>query len=264
MAMKPLAEILQLLHSTDGRSFADRHPDQDLVLIEPYEAGREYGPTSPLHQRGQVRFVPRTPGKPVPVGRDSRSFVLLDHPAVSRLHVVIAFTLEQGWKVMDRSSNGSYINDERMPGQTAIPLPYGLPIRMGRALMLRVFRLEEFLSYARSGAQPGGAPAAAAPPDRQADTWRLPAVPPPPPARQFGGNELSADFEFPAGPPPFQPAAPTQRFRVGSGRVAQPPTASPPVPPAPPKPPAPPPKRVSEDDLEFEFDFDFDGKGGFA
>ncbi|MCH6545629.1 MAG: FHA domain-containing protein, partial [Deltaproteobacteria bacterium] len=60
----------------------------------------------------------RKQGKPVSVGRDARATILLDHPAVSRLHVVLAYTSE-GWKAMDRSSNGSYLDGQRMPKDIA-------------------------------------------------------------------------------------------------------------------------------------------------
>lgn len=278
MGMKPLSELLLLLRSTTARSFADRHRDQDLVLLEPYEKGRTYDDQSPLHAHGQVRFVPRTPGKPVPVGRDSRSFVLLDHPAVSRLHLVLAYTAE-GWKAMDRSSNGCFFDEERLPSQQAVKLAYGRAIRMGRALVLRLFTLEEFHNYARglgSGSKDGPPPPPPLTGDPQADTWRFPvsairdAAPPPAPApvgvpsSGFGGEELEADFAFPDRPPGMPASPPTMRFPV----QPQPPrpAAVPPAPPAPPRPPAAPsaPRKVKDDDIEFEFDFDLDGKGGFA
>jgi predicted component of type VI protein secretion system len=175
----PLADILQLLRSTSARGFASRHPDHDLVLTEPFERDREYTAISPIHPGAQVQFIPRTVGVPVPVGRDSRAQVMLDHPAVSRLHIVLAFT-QAGWKAMDRSSNGTWLNEERLPKDQAIQLGFGVAIRMGRALMLRLFTLEEFYRYAGQTATPPAQPRPAAGPapadtDRCADTWRIPA-----------------------------------------------------------------------------------------
>ncbi len=138
---------------------------------------------------------------------------------------------------------------------------YGMAIRMGRALMIRLFNLEAFHNYARSAPQSGGGPAARSPSDPQADTWRFPA-----PA-----------VASPASPPPSPAFAPpvTQSFKSGPpppppGAFAPPPPPPggglPPAPPSPPQPPAPPKKTVSDGDMEFDFDFDFDGdnRGGFA
>jgi hypothetical protein len=236
--MRPLSEILLLLRSTTPKSFADRHPNQDLVLVEPYEATRTYRAPEPLHPQGKVMFLPRTAGKPVPVGRDGRSVILLDHPAVSRLHLVMAFTPE-GWKIMDRSSNGSFLY-ARGAGSGAVP----------------------------AGPQPAS--------DPQADTWRFPpqqgggpgapappTVPamPPSPARPMPPSMPGApppgpsfDIDFAPAPPSPAPPAPGP----------PPPAAAPPPPAA--APPAPPRRGPAEEGMEFDFDFDFDGdnRGGFA
>lgn len=296
--MKPLSEILLLLRSTTAKSFADRHPNQDLVLIEPYEKGREYDQSSPLHAGALVRFMPRAQGKPIPVGRDARAQILLDHPAVSRLHVVLAYTAE-GWKAMDRSSNGSFLAGNRMPKEQAVPLPFGVKLRLGRAMVIRMFQPDAFHHYARS--QQGGGGGAPPPPapvgNPTADTWRVPvqAAPPPvqagspfahmqggpPPARPQppnpfaggGGGGLDIDFEF-GDPLPGQGAAPTVKIRRPSGGwpTAAPSAPSPPRPPgapgaprAPvppasaPRPPAPPaPPKKRVSDDDIDYEFDFD------
>ncbi len=253
--MTPLSEILALLKTTTAKSFADRHANHDLILLEPYEKGRAYTNQSPLHSGGKVQFLAKAVGKPVPVGRDARSAVLLDHPAVSRLHVVFAYT-EQGWKVMDRSSNGSWLNEVRMTKDQAVPVALGMPLRMGRALVSRLFSLESFHNYARAVSQSGLAPPQPTA-DPQADTWRFPSVPrgaptqrmarPAPPAPPPAGGgvapprpNLDIDFEFGS---PAAPTAPTAPAAPGGQRQAG-----------------------NEGDMEFDFDFDFDGdnRGGFA
>jgi hypothetical protein len=281
--MRPLSEILLLLRTTTAQSFADRHPNQDLVLLEPYEKGRSYDQSAPLHSGGQVTFLPKTAGRPVPVGRDARSVVLLDHPAVSRLHLVIAYT-DQGWKVMDRSSNGSWLNEVRMTKEQAVPLQYGTPVRMGRAMILRMFTLAGFHSYAR-GATQGQAPVAPSPSasDPQADTWRFPqaaagaAAPPPGPAaptQQYNYQQRPAPPAAPAPPtPPQRPSAPVPPAPVPP--PSQPgfdidfefnPAGGGPAAPSPPRPAAPRKTVKGEDGMEFDFDFDFesDNRGGFA
>ncbi len=266
MALKPLSELRALLQTTPPAALAERFAGQDVVLIEPYEKGRAYGPGPQLHPGALFMFLPRAMGKPVPVGRDSRAAVLLDHPAVSRLHLVLAFT-DQGWKAMDRSSNGSWLDDQRMPKEQAVPLGYASSVRLGRAVVLRMVAPEHLHRYVQghSGAAPTPAPPVPARPVT------------PPPVRAMPPK---FDFEFGADLPAM-PAAPTVRISRAELQAAQstpyPPAPAPPIPPAtpaPPRPPAAPPppaeppqkQKVSDDDMEFEFDFDFgnDGKGGFA
>lgn len=252
--LKPIAELVALAKSSTPRAFADRFPQQDLVIGEPYEKGKDYRVRHPLHPSAVFMALQRTAGQPVPVGRDARALVQLDHAAVSRLHLVMAWANE-GWKGMDRSSNGSFIDEEKMPAGHAQPLPYGAMIRLGRAMILRVLTPEGFLELARgpAGAPPPPPQQAHTPPsDPRASTWRFPAV-------RDGllqpdsSDELGAFEEPPA--PTSSPSAQTMRMpRPASG-------PNPTVPPAKTTPPA----KVDTDGIQFEFDLDFgDGKGGFA
>ncbi len=286
--MKAVSEILSLLRSTTAQSFSERYPDQDVLILEPYQKHHNYDGSIPPHAAARMMFLPRAVNKPVPVGRDSRSVVLLDHPAVSRLHLVLAYTA-QGWKVMDKSSNGAWMNGQRMPKQ-AVSLPYGTPVRMGRALVLRLFPPDQFHDFARGVSQTGDSgrkPAS----DRHAETDRWPAVgdrQAPTVRIQPGTDRHPNVFGQPAGPAPVVPATPAPvmpvlptpapaaasdsddpfEITVEFDAPAIPPAApSPAFAPAPPPsvPPAPPPSSLpSDDDIDFEFDFDMDGRGGFA
>ncbi|RMG10347.1 MAG: FHA domain-containing protein [Planctomycetota bacterium] len=298
--MRPVSEILLLLRTTTAQSFAERHPNQDVVLLEPYEKDRAYDAGAPLHSQGQVTFLTRTPGVPIPVGRDARSVVLLDHPAVSRLHLVVAYT-EEGWKVMDRSSNGSWLDEVRMTKEQAVPLPYEKPLRMGRAMVLRLFTPGAFHAYAR-GVGPGRpdvGPPQGSLGDPQADTWRFPqaavgTTPGPPSAAQRPQPVPPAPPRAVPPSPRPAPRAPAPAQRPAPPRPVAPPAPAPPpsapgfevdiefaapaaqVPaspkPAAPRPPAPPPSAPAPgpggggDGLDFDFDFDFesDNRGGFA
>ncbi len=247
MGMKPVQELLVLLRASTPRSFADRYPNQDLVVAEPWEKDRDYRKPSRLHPQAVYCALPRAQNSPVPVGRDARALVQLDHAAVSRLHMVMAYTAE-GWKCMDRSSNGTFVNEERNPPQQAVPMPYDAPVRLGRAMVVRLFRPEGFHDFVRRMAEAPSQPVAAPPPppsptsDPRASTWRFSAVAP--------DSLLTAD---PLGAPeepayrPAPPAAPTVRV-ARPGASAQPPARPP-----------------GSEDIDFEFDLDFgDGKGGFA
>lgn len=267
MPMKPIAELLQVVRSSPSAgAFAARYAQQDVLLAEPYEKGRDYRGGPPLHPTSVFDLVARTPGQPIPVGRDARAVVQLDHAAVSRLHLVMAWA-GQGWKVMDRSSNGSWMAEERLPAQQPVPVAYGVTVRLGRAMVLRVFTPEGFWEFARREAQAPAAFTAPAPPtapppaDPRASTWRFAAVPDS--LLQPGddsSDELSLDMggggHAPPPPPPPPPPAP-----VGTRSVPRPAAFAPPPPP----PVAPPAPAGGEDGIEFEFDLDFtDGKGGFA
>ncbi|MCO5165416.1 MAG: FHA domain-containing protein [Planctomycetes bacterium] len=249
--MKPIAELLTIVRSSASpAAFAAGYPQQDFVVAEPFEKGRDYRAQPPLHPSSVFDIVTRAAGQPVPVGRDARAVVQLDHAAVSRLHLVMAWA-GQGWKVMDRSSNGSWMNEERLPSQQPVPAAYGATLRLGRAMVLRVFTPEGLWDFARAavGAPKGMVapppPPAPPPADPRASTWRFAAVPDSL-LSPDSSDELSLDLDGGgrAAPPPPPPAPPTR-------------TASRPVAPAPP--------GAGDEGFEIEFDLDFsDGKGGFA
>lgn len=255
MPMKPVTELLPLVRSQPAAAFAARFQQQDIVVAELFEKGRDYRAKPPLHPSTVYDLVARAVGTPVPVGRDARAVVQLDHAAVSRLHLVMAFS-PQGWKAMDRSSNGSWLDEERMPQGQAVPMPYGSTVRLGRAMVVRVFTPEQFWEFARQAAPAappapiGGAAGLPPPADPRASTWRFAPVPESL-LQPDSGDELEFDN---SAPPKAAPSAPTMRVQ----RPVLP------IPPAAPLPPPPPPP-AGGGDIEFEFDLDFsDGKGGFA
>jgi hypothetical protein len=253
--MKPIAELLTQARSTPApAAFAAKFPQQDVVVAEPYEKGKSYVGASktPLHPSSVWMALPRAPGQAVPVGRDARAVVQLDHAAVSRLHLVMAWAGD-GWKAMDRSSNGTWLDEEKMPPQQAVPMKYGAMVRLGRAMVVRVLTPEAVVELSRA---PAAAPAAPPPPrpvDKKAQTDRFPAI-----ADNLMPSPESSD-ELDPGLGPSSPGAVT--VRIG-GPPSNVPTQRQQRP-GPPQPP--PPKPAGGDDIEFEFDLDFsDGKGGFA
>jgi len=274
MGLIALNEIDGVVRETEPADFAARYPGQDLVLVEPYEKEREYG--GGPHPDAEFMALPRDVNRPVPVGRDARAVVQLDHAAVSRLHAMIAWT-HGGWKAMDRSSNGCWLDGERLPREQPVPLPYSGLLRLGRAAVLRIYTPEGLHSFVRRSGGPTPAVERRAPPpqptDPQSETWRFPAIrdeppPPPPPAELPPG-----DFAVPAAPPPPTPAvSPGGDFELDfdfadapGTTTPLPATLRPPPPREPPRPPQPPkPPKPVEGDLEFDFELDGDGRGGFA
>ena len=228
MPLAPLSKFAAVLGGQTAQDFSDRHATEDVVLIEPFEKGRQYGGS--LHPQASYMFVPKAPGQPVPVGRDERAVVQIDHAAVSRLHLVLAWS-GRTWQAMDRSSNGCWAAGDRLPQEQAVDLAYGVPVRLGRAVVLRVSTPAELYNMITD-----------APQTRTFLRTEPQPAPPPPPPSHSPADPGSSTWRFPKPTPPA----------VGGSAFT----------PAPPPRPAAPP---SSDDVEIEFDLDFDDdRGGFA
>lgn len=301
MALPPVSDLHDEILSTDAASFASRRPDQDVVILEPHEPGRDYA--GDLHGLASYVFLPRAANQPVPVGRDARAVVLLDHAAVSRLHMVMAWT-GSAWQFMDRSSNGVFLHDQRVPKEQPTTLGYGTALRLGKALMLRVLTpegLHQLVTKLRGAPVPSsgggfddawGAPLTPQDPFQVGPGSAAAAPPPPPPVSPAPPPPAFAPA---ASAPPPHPGAVTEEFELdfdfGDAPVdpdymgdsydqdvaqaymspgAPPAPPTPPSPPAPPRAPAPPPTPPAPpppvpDEISFDFDFDeADGRGGFA
>lgn len=298
MSLAPLSEFQLVARSTSARAFAERHPRADAVLLEPWERERDY--SRGVHPEAIWMMLERELNRPVPIGRDARSTILLDHAAVSRLHAIMAWTGD-AWKIMDRSANGVWLNGERLPREQPVSVPYGAQVRLGRAYVLRMLAPEAFHALA-GNAGAGGRGAPPPPSDPRAETWRFPAVQsdgpltqsaPPPgapapvlPAYAFDAPGEAARPESPSFAPPqpagafeldfdFESAPPV----LGSEAViggedpapAQPspprqlgPTKTPGTAPAPPRLPRSPsssPDPEFTDEIEFDFGSKFDQDG---
>jgi pSer/pThr/pTyr-binding forkhead associated (FHA) protein len=138
-------------------------------------------------------------------GREAGADVVVPGTQVSRRHAEIVAT-PRGYMLIDTSTNGSFVNGERVQNQRIL----------ARADVIKIGD-EEFRFYADAAP---AAPAAPAPP--------LPPAAPKPPA----GQTLPAS-SGPAAPAPSAPAA-----RPAPGAPPARPAASPPPPPPAPRPPA--------------------------
>ena len=282
MALPPVTDLAPEIQSSDPAAFASRRPNQDAVILEPIEPGRDY--VNDLHPMASYVFLPRAANQPVPVGRDARAVVLLDHAAVSRLHMVMAWTGD-AWQFMDRSSNGVFVHGQRVAKEQPTAIAYGNPIRLGKALMLRVLTPEGLYGLVARTSAPAGAgavdPSWGSPLTPQSPFQVGPGAPATPPSAPIPAPPLA----FEALPPPPIPAPVTEEFEldfdfddapldpdfVGDGYDSEATEAylSPPSPPSAPTapraptPPAPPPP-VTPEDINFDFDFEAEGKGGFA
>ena len=192
-------------------------------------------------------------GASLKFGRDATSDVVVSGGQVSRRHCEI-MTTPRGYVIVDSSTNGTFVNGERVQGQRLL----------ARADVIRIAE-EEFRFYADIAAGAPAPPAASAPPPPAPTPPPTPAPPPAPamspppavspppamspPAAPPGSQQLASTGYFPSGTRPQAPGSP----RTGEelpipddfrGRPAPPPPAPPrpqaaAVPPAPPAPPRP-------------------------
>lgn len=161
-------------------------------------------------------------GGPLVFGREAGSDIVVPNKDVSRRHAEIMAT-PQGYVVVDSSTNGTFVNGERVQGQRVLT----------RADVIRVgdhdFRFYADVVAAAPTAVPAPPPAPAAPPPSPAVN-KVPTPPPPPPPPPLGGPST----------PPSGASVRLTDTMYGAPTVA-PPMTAPPMPVAPPPMPAPPP-----------------------
>ena len=163
-------------------------------------------------------------------GRDANSDVVVSGGQVSRRHAEIVVS-PRGYILVDSSTNGSWVNGERVQNQRLLPRPDA--ITLGE---------EEFRFYADAAA-PAGSPAAASPPPAPPSGGSPP--PPPmsgPPTPQAMSAPQAPAAQAPAGPAAAKPAptapAPGAPPRgaaqlVSTGYFSTPPSGMRPVAPSP-------------------------------
>ena len=182
-------------------------------------ASKKAGPSSAGMING--RLVSLTDGREYAIGtgravigRDAECDVVIESKSVSRKHAEIMGT-EKGYLLVDLSTNGTYVNGEKIAGQRV--LARADVIRVGDA------DLRFYADPPKGGGQPAaGAPAAA------------PAPPPPAPkpSTDMGGSGPRATMPnpTPAPPPSGPPPAPAAPARLNDTMHGTPAAAPPPGP----------------------------------
>jgi pSer/pThr/pTyr-binding forkhead associated (FHA) protein len=173
-------------------------------------------------------------GGPLVFGREAGSDIVVPNKDVSRRHAEIMAT-PQGYVVVDSSTNGTFVNGERVQGQRVLT----------RADVIRVgdhdFRFYADVVAAAPTAVPAPPPPPPAPVSRS-----IPTPPPPPPPRPLGGPATPASgasvrltdtmYGAPMSAPPM-PAPPMPAPPMSAPPAPAPPAAvSPPPMPAAPRP----------------------------
>jgi outer membrane protein OmpA-like peptidoglycan-associated protein len=126
-------------------------------------------------------------GAPLTFGREAGSDIVVPNKDVSRHHAEILAT-PQGYVVVDSSTNGTFVNGERIEGQRVL----------ARADVIRVGD-HDFRFYADAAAPPAPAPTPVSPPP--------PPPPPPPPAPVSEKVTFAADAFFDTGKSVLKPEA---------------------------------------------------------
>ena len=74
------------------------------------------------------------PAPVITIGQSNQNDVVLADDSVSRTHARLEYR-DGGWHVSDLgSTNGTFLNGDRLPPNTAMPLAYGANIRFGAVL----------------------------------------------------------------------------------------------------------------------------------
>jgi pSer/pThr/pTyr-binding forkhead associated (FHA) protein len=173
-------------------------------------APKAAGPAKPTGTTGG-RLVSLTDGREYTIvsaslvmGREAGCDVVVPGKDVSRRHAEIVAS-PKGYLLVDSSTNGVYVNEERVQSQRLL----------ARADVIRIGE-ESFRFYADSAAAAAGPPAGPAP----GAPAGAPAVAAAPPPAGAGARLQNTSFGMPATPRPTTPtAAPLANFLVRSGAL---------------------------------------------
>jgi FHA domain len=108
-------------------------PRVDLVTLTSQE------PSATAAYQGRVALLRKRPGHPFPdmifLGRTRACDLTVDLPTLSKMHAY--FTRSGAWAITDqRSTNGTFLNDQRLAGGQSTPLVDGDRLAFGSDLVL--------------------------------------------------------------------------------------------------------------------------------
>jgi len=80
----------------------------------------------------------------VTLGRAPNNDLVLPHPAVSKFHLFFRIGADGAWAVCDaNSSNGTTLDDARLPSEQATPLRSGARLTLGEVIEVEVLSAED-------------------------------------------------------------------------------------------------------------------------
>ncbi len=120
----------------------DTHPGPDL------ETDRYALPGQPINQKAResmggsiVLFLKSNKGEPfISVGRGREADLAIPLGNVSRVHALFSQHQHASWSVTDnRSTNGTFVNDQKVPPGGTLELPEGAWVRFGGDATVKFF-----------------------------------------------------------------------------------------------------------------------------
>ncbi len=173
----PFKEALTLLRAK-GETGYEREFPEPVLLLEPLGAGAGSAVDTPpegssfdqtsaekvvapqlfrapiagmVHPEAQVAWLRKTDRNPfvglVTIGRARNNDIILAHSSVSKLHAIV-HRHGIGWLIEDRNStNGTFIEGVRLPGEERRALNDGTSLRIADAVQARFFEPGSFWSF---------------------------------------------------------------------------------------------------------------------
>jgi hypothetical protein len=104
-----------------------------------------------VHPEAKLEWLAKTERNPfgalITVGRARNNDVVLEHPTISKLHVIFT-QLTGGWHVSDeRSANGTFLNGVRLTPGEKRPVQDGDSLRFGPDIVGRFFEPESLHTF---------------------------------------------------------------------------------------------------------------------
>jgi FHA domain len=125
-------------------------PDEELEVTAKFSLN-----SAATHYQGRVAFLVKRPGNPfasmITVGRARNCDIALSLTTVSKVQAYF-LREEDGWKLIDQgSTNGTFLNEERLSAGDRRPVGQGDMIRFGRELIVAFVLPDAFLEQVRFG-----------------------------------------------------------------------------------------------------------------
>jgi hypothetical protein len=121
-----------------------RHKENSTEVMGALEAARHMARMSEaIHPEAQLEWLKKSERNPfgalITVGRARNNDVVIEHPTVSKLHVIFT-RVANGWHVSDeRSSNGTFLNGVKLTPGEKRPISDGDSLRFGPDIVGRFF-----------------------------------------------------------------------------------------------------------------------------
>lgn len=147
------------ISTATGRPAINRQAESTTEVMGALEAARHMARMSEaIHPEAQLEWLKKSERNPfgalITVGRARNNDVVIEHPTVSKLHVIFT-RVAAGWQVSDeRSSNGTFLNGVKLTPGEKRAISDGDSLRFGPDIVGRFFEpgsLWQFCALMRVG-----------------------------------------------------------------------------------------------------------------